>query len=283
VVVDGHTHLGAYVGHIRDAEEYDSEADGFWRKHHRVPNWIVEPYIEAMAWVDRVIVLAWPYPRNNIGRNECVAQFVREYGEKFVPFYSLNPRLPTAMSDLERAAQDRGARGIKMSSLYMKFKPDSEEYFPVYERIEELGLPVMWHQGTSFETQDGTLEWARPWMLDKVARSFPGIKIVISHFGYPWMREVVALLRKHPNVYTDVSCLATRTWALYNALVDALQYRAQDKIFFGSDYPLVTPAQMRDALYEASSIPEGTNLPPLPRNVIDDILNRNSLEILGID
>ena len=277
MVIDGHTHLGGA------SDREDVEARGYWRKHHRIPDSVVEPYVKAMEWVDRCIVLAWPFPPDNIGRNECVAQFVREYGEKFIPFYSLNPRLSTAMLDLERVAKDWGARGIKMSSLYMKFKPDSEEYFPVYERIEELGLPVMWHQGTSFEAEDGTLEWARPWMLDKVARTFPGIKIVISHFGFPWMREVVALLRKRPNVYTDVSCLATRTWVLYNALVDAVQYGAQDKIFFGSDYPLVTPAQMRDALYEASSIPEGTNLPPLPRHVIDDILHRNCLEILGIE
>jgi predicted TIM-barrel fold metal-dependent hydrolase len=282
VVVDGHTHLGAFVGDIRLREGSDLEAEEYWRKHHRVPDWVAEPYIEAMEWVERCIVLAWPYPRNNIGRNECVAQFVREYGNKFVPFYSINPRSPTAMSDLEHAVEDWGAQGIKMSSLYMEFKPDSEEYFKLYQRIEELGLVIMWHQGASFEAREGPLEWARPWMLDKVARTFPGVKIVISHFGFPWMREVVALLRKRPNIYTDVSCLATRTWVLYNALVDAVQYDAEDKVFFGSDYPLVTPAQMRDALYQASSIPEGTNLPPLPHEVVDGILDRNCLEILGI-
>jgi predicted TIM-barrel fold metal-dependent hydrolase len=127
------------------------------------------------------------------------------------------------------------------------------------------------------------LEWANPVMLDKISRTFPDLKMIIAHFGFPWIREVVALLRKCPNVYTNVSALATRTWVLYNALVDAVQYDAEDKVFFGSDFPMFTPAQMHDALYEASSIPEGTNLPSLPRDIIEGILNRNCLEILGVE
>jgi predicted TIM-barrel fold metal-dependent hydrolase len=119
-------------------------------------------------------------------------------------------------------------------------------------------------------------------MLDKVARTFPGLKMVIAHFGFPWVREVVALLRKRENVYTDVSALSERTWVLYNALVDSVQYGADDKVFFGSDFPGPTPEQMQEALYKASSIPEGTHLPALPRKVIDAIVNRNPLEVLGI-
>jgi predicted TIM-barrel fold metal-dependent hydrolase len=61
-----------------------------------------------------------------------------------------------------------------------------------------------------------------------------------------------------------------------------VQYGAADKIFFGSDYPLVTPMRMREALYEAAAIPKGTNLPPVPEDVVDGILRRNCLEILGI-
>jgi predicted TIM-barrel fold metal-dependent hydrolase len=273
VIVDNHTHLG---------DTLDSEAREYWKDCHRIPDRVVEDYIEAMSSVDRSILLGFPDPPENISSDECVALFVREHGDKFIPFYSINPALPTAMSDLERAVQEWGAKGIKMGPIYSKFRPDDEQYFAIYERIEELGLPIMWHQGSSFEAPDGTLEWAMPWMLDKVARTFPDLKMVIAHFGFPWIREVVALLRKRANVYTDVSALGTRTWVLYNALVDTLQYGAEDKVFFGSDFPMFTPAQIRDALYQASSIPEGTNLPALPGNVIDGIVNRNSLEILGI-
>jgi predicted TIM-barrel fold metal-dependent hydrolase len=278
VIVDVHTHLGL---------EVDRRAREYWREHHRVPDWRVGPYIEAMKSVDRSVLLAFPFPDYDISTNEsdneCVAQFVREHGDKFIPFYFLHPGHPTAMADLERAVQEWGAKGIKLTPIYANFRPDDEQYFPFYARIEELGLPVLWHQGSSMDAPNGPLEWAMPWRLDKIARTFPDLKMVIAHFGFPWIREVVALLRKRANVYADVSAFGTRTWVLYNALVDTVQYGAEDKVFFGSDYPMFTPAQMRDALYEASSIPEGTNLPPLSRDVIEGILNRNCLEILGIE
>jgi len=235
-----------------------------------------------MESVDRAIILAhWGPP--SINSNECVAHFVQEHGDKFVAFCNIDPGAPTVMSDLERAVQEWGAKGIKLGPIYQNFRPDDEQYFPVYERIEELELPIVWHQGTSFDAREGPLEWANPVMLDKIARTFPDLKMVIAHLGFPWIREVVALIRKHPNVYTDVSALGTRTWVLYNALVDAVQYGAEDKVFFGSDYPFFAPAQIRDALYEASSIPEGSNLPPLPWDVIGGILHGNCIEILGIE
>jgi predicted TIM-barrel fold metal-dependent hydrolase len=274
MLIDCHTHLTS------DPEE--SEPTRYWRRHHRIPDCVLEPYLKAMESMDRVIVLAWPYPPYSACGNEAAAQLTKEYGDKFLLFWAVNPRLPTALSNLERGVQEHGAVGVKMSSLYMKFKPDDRRYFPLYERIQELGLPVMWHQGSSFEAVDGPLEWAQPWRLDKVARTFPELKIVISHFGFPWVREAVALLRKRPNLYTDISSLGARTWILYDALVNAVQYGATEKIFFGSDYPLFTPEQMRAALYEAAAIPQGTNLPQVPAEVIDSILQRNCLEILGI-
>jgi predicted TIM-barrel fold metal-dependent hydrolase len=273
-MIDIHTHL---------ASIYDEEAKAFWESNRRIPERVAESYCEAMQSVDRAVLLAFPVPPGNIASNECVAHFVREQGGKFVPFYHIDPGLPTVMSDLERVAQEWGGKGIKLGPIYQGFKPDDERHFPVYERIEELGLPILWHQGSSLDAPNGPLEWAMPWRLDKIARTFPDLKMVIAHFGFPWIREVVALLRKRANVYTDVSAFGTRTWVLYNALVDTVQYGAEDKVFFGSDYPIYTPARMRDALYEASSIPEGTNLPQLSRDVIEGILNRNCLEILGIE
>jgi predicted TIM-barrel fold metal-dependent hydrolase len=273
VMIDIHTHLGA---------AFDQKAAEYWQKNHRIPDWVSEAYVQAMESVDKAIILGFSVPPGNITSNECVAHFIREHDDKFIPFYCVDPALPTATSDLDHAVQEWGAKGIKLGPIYQTFRPDDEQYFPVYERIEELELPIMWHQGSSFAAPEGPLEWAQPWMLDKISRTFPNLKMVIAHFGFPWIREVVALLRKRPNVYTDVSAFGTRTWGLYNALVDAVQYGAEDKVFFGSDFPMFTPAQMRDALYGASSIPEGTNLPPLPRDVIERILNRNCLEILGI-
>ncbi len=270
--IDCHSHLG---------DLGDQKAVEFWKKNHRIPDWVAEPYLEAMREVDRAIVLAHWGPLS-INSNEVVAYFTRE-NPKFVPFYNIDPRTTTVIAELDRLVQEMGGKGIKLGPIYQGFKPDNEAYFPVYEKIQTLGLPILWHQGTSFDAREGPLEWANPILLDKVARTFPDLKMIIAHLGFPWVREVIALVRKHPNIYADISGLRLRTWVLYTALVELIQYGGENKIFFGTDYPWFTPAEMRDGLYEAAAFPVGTNLPQLPEQVVEDILHRDTLQILGIE
>jgi uncharacterized protein len=270
--VDCHSHLGSLE---------DQKAAEYWKKNHRVPDWVGDPYLKAMESVDRAIMLAhWGPP--SINSNDVVAHFTREH-PKFVPFYNIDPRTPNVISDLDRLVQEMGGKGIKLGPIYQGFKPDDEAYFPVYEKIQALHLPILWHQGTSFDARFGPLEWASPVQLDKIARAFPELKMIIAHLGFPWVREVIALINKQPNVYADVSGLTLRTWVLYTALVEVLQYGGEDKIFVGTDFPWFTPDEAQAGLYSAAAIPTGTNLPPLPKEVVERILQRNCLEMLGIN
>jgi uncharacterized protein len=270
--IDCHSHLGDLT---------DLEAAEFWKTNHRVPDRVAGPYLEAMQSVDRAIMLAhWGPP--SINSNDVVACFTRE-NPKFVPFYNIDPRTPTVIADLDRLAHEMGGKGIKLGPIYQGFRPDDEAYFPVYEKIQSLRLPILWHQGSSFDAREGPLEWASPVLLDKIARAFPELKMIVAHLGFPWIRETIALVRKQPNVYADVSGLTLRTWILYTALVELIQYGGEDKIFFGTDFPWFTPAQAREGLYQAAAIPKGSNLPPLPEEVVEGILHRNCLKILGIE
>ena len=269
--IDCHSHLGD-LGDFRAAE--------YWQATHRLPDWVAEPDLEAMQSVDRAIILShWGPP--SINSNEVVCHFCREH-TKFVPFYNIDPRTPAVLTDLDRLAGEMSGKGIKLGPIYQGFKPDDEAYFPVYEKIEALGLPILWHQGSSFDAREGPLEWASPVLLDKVARAFPDLKMVVAHLGFPWIRETIALVRKQPNIYADVSGLRLRTWILYTALVELIQYGGEDRVFFGTDFPWFTPAECRQGLYEAAAIPAGTHMPQLPPEVVDGIIERNVLEVLGI-
>ena len=271
--VDLHSHLGELLDH---------KATEYWKENHRVPDWVAQPYLEAMEAVDKAVMLAHWGPLS-INSNECVAWFVEEYGPKFVPFYNAEPAEPNAVEKIEDWIKNHGGKGVKLGPLYQGFKPDEEEYFPLYEKIQELGVPILWHQSTSCDQRFGRLEWARPILLDKIARTFPDLKMIIAHFGYPWIGEVVALVGKHPNVYTDIAALRLRTWDLYNALIKIRQYGFEEKVFFGTDFPWFTPAQTRDGLYETAKISEGSNLPPLTREDVEKLINRDTLKILGVE
>ena len=76
--------------------------------------------------------------------------------------------------------------------------------------------------------------------MDEIAIRFPELRVVMAHLGHPWQRETIATIRKHPHVYADVSALFYRPWSFYEAR--ACDRGALEK-FFGSDFPIATPAE----------------------------------------
>ncbi len=142
-------------------------------------------------------------------------------------------------------------------------------------------MPVLVHPG-SFFSVGSKMEYARPALLDEVAREFPALKLIIAHLGYPWMDECVVLLGKHSNVYADVSGLLHRQWQAFNALLTAYHYGVMDKLLFGSDFPFKSAAAAIEALYGINQFTLGTSLPTIPRQQLKGIVERDTLALLGI-
>jgi len=92
----------------------------------------------------------------------------------------------------------------------------------------------------------------------------------------------VAVLRKHPNVYADVSGLLSRPWQAYGALVSAYQSQVIDKLLFGSDFPYTSVTDCIEALYSINQLTQGTNLPLVPRESLRGIVERDTLGLLGL-
>jgi predicted TIM-barrel fold metal-dependent hydrolase len=127
------------------------------------------------------------------------------------------------------------------------------------------------------------LEFGRPFLIDEVARSFPNLRIVIAQMGQPWIDESIVLLGKHEHVYADISGLFLRPWSGYNALVSAYQHGVSDKLLFGSDFPYTKPADCIEALFSINQLVQGTNLPVVPRETLRGIVERDALELLGLE
>ncbi len=213
--------------------------------------------------------------------NDYVAAYVAEHPEKLIGFASVDPNDGDAPDELRAAVGSLGLEGLKLGPIYQHFEPLGDRAFAVYAVAEELGLPVMWHQGTTF-IRDAPLAFARPMTLDEVARAFPRLRIVIAHLGHPWMEEAMATIRKHPTLFADISALESRPWQYYNGLIAALEYGVQDKILFGTDYPFSTIERTIAGLRGINRLVEGTHLPRVPGEVIDAIIERPTLELLGL-
>jgi predicted TIM-barrel fold metal-dependent hydrolase len=232
--------------------------------------------------VDKSIVLAFKsrYLKAEIP-NRFVADYCKRNPEKLIGFAGIDPTERTAVAELQIAQSELRLRGVTMSPATQDFHPTDSRAMRVYEEAEKLGMPVLFHPGGQF-TEHSKLEFARPYLLDEVARSFPKLRIVISQLGHPWIDETIVLLGKHLNVFADVSGLLGRPWQAYNALVATNQHGVIDKLLFGSDFPYTSATECIEALYSLNQIAQGTNMPVVPRESLRGVVERDTITLLGL-
>ena len=177
--------------------------------------------------------------------NEQVAQLV-EKQSRFIGFASVDPSLPTAVKDLERAVRSLGLRGLKLDPSLQNFKLDNTNLLnPLFEICEELHIPILIHCGMSL-TPSGLAQNAQPILLEKSIQKFPSVNFILAHFAWPWVQEATMLAIKYPNVYLDTAILYSGTPqdALKQVLINQVGFNVIErslshKILFGSNYPRV--------------------------------------------
>jgi predicted TIM-barrel fold metal-dependent hydrolase len=213
--------------------------------------------------------------------DEFVAAYVAKDPARLVGFLALDPTQAGWEEELVQGHQQLGLRGIKLMPMYAGFRPDEKRLDPLWEYATEHRLPVLLHTGTTFISQ-APLDCTLPRHLDEVAIRFPEVRIILAHLGHPYEPECVATIRKHPNLYADVSALHYRPFQLYHSLMLVQEYGVWDKILFGTDYPFTTVDASMAGLRGLNQITTGTGLPRLNEEAIEDMIYRDSLEILGL-
>jgi predicted TIM-barrel fold metal-dependent hydrolase len=169
-----------------------------------------------------------------------------------------------------------------MMPMYAGFSPDEERLDPLWTYASQHRLPVLLHTGTTFVSQ-APLDCTLPRLIDRVAIRFPDVRIILAHLGHPYEGECVAVIRKHPNVYADLSALHYRPFQLYQSLMLVQEYGVWEKILFGTDYPFTTVKATIDGLRGLNRMVEGTHLPRLDPDAIERVIVRDSLALLGLE
>jgi predicted TIM-barrel fold metal-dependent hydrolase len=241
-----------------------------------------ERHTAAMAGVSAAVVLGFHAPYSDVVvPNDYLADYCRRAPGRWFGFASVNPVEPGARAELERAHEELKLPGLKLGPVYQNYHPLDPRAFPVYAYAEKMGIPIIIHQATTFP-REAPLARALPLQLDELAIRFPELRVVLAHIGHPWEEDCVVTIRKHPNLYADISALHGRPWRFYQAMVTCVEYGVADKLLFGSDFPFFTPEQTAEGLRQVNRIVERTPLPRVPVKVIDGILERNPLEVLGL-
>lgn len=280
MIIDCHTHFWRYPGEL--TEELARET--FIMRQQEVDLDITpEMHAAAVAKVDRAIVFGLRAPLTGFFTvNDTVAEYIRTDPKKLIGFAAICPTEDNALAEVDRAAQELGLRGLKMAPIYGGWDPLDPRALKIFARAEELGLPIMFHQGTTYPRK-APLKYANPVLLEDIALRFPDLKMIIAHIGHPWEAEAIVLIRKQPNVFADISALFYRPWQYYNSLRLAVEYGVADKLLFGTDYPITTFDESVKGLHDIVKLSQEMRLPPLPEDLPDQILHRDTLGLLGLE
>ena len=178
--------------------------------------------------------------------NDYIAEVVQQYPNHFMGFASVDPwKGILAIKELERAVKELGLRGLKLHPTTQAFFPNDMQFYPLWKKCAELGIPVLFHTGQTgvgARTPGGggyKLKYSHPLLLDDVAADFPELSIIMAHPAVPWQEEQLAVVLHKANVYMDLSGWSPKYFR--PILTQYATSLLQDKVLFGSDYPVLPP------------------------------------------
>lgn len=174
-----------------------------------------------------------------------IATAAREHQDVMIPFGSVDPHRGRQGVDLADELVDAGVRGFKFHCSLQQFYANDRLAYPLYERIQAAGLPVLFHTGQSGAGRGVRggggirLKYTNPLHIDDLAVDFPDMPIIMAHPSFPWQDEAIAVALHKPQVYIDLSGWSPKYFP--PQLVRYANSLLQDKVLFGSDFPLIQP------------------------------------------
>ncbi len=239
-------------------------------------------HLAAAETVDACVVLAGhDGPREEINRK--LAEYVGQHRDKMVGFAVVDPTADSFRDkSLTTLTEKLGLRGFVLYCSMCGFHPAHSQAMRFYEAVEEVGLPIFFHNGSHALSAKAILEYTQPYLLDDVARAFPELKIVIGNMGVPFIEQTMSMLAKHENVFADLTIRPDKVWQTYNIVVAAHERDVMDRLLFGSGFPMGDAGECMETLLGFNMLLADTKLPTVPRGSIRNIIERDSLELLGI-
>ncbi len=279
MIVDVHTHVFRPEAHFDEHLRADMKRCGV---DPQVWGNVAERHLATTTSADVAVVFGiqaaatgWQVP------NDYVAAHVRTAPERLIFFASIDPAAHDFREELRRCHHDLHCQGIKLAPIYQGVHPLDPRYEEIYGYCQQYGLPILIHMATTFSS--GTpLEYARPAHMDQVATDYPDLKLILAHLGHPWEGELIAVIRRNSNVYADLSALYYRPWQFYNSMRLLVEYHAEAKVLFGSDFPFTTTSDSLSGVRKVNAVLGQSGLPRIPEEVLEGIIQRDTLGLLDL-
>ena len=208
---------------------------------------------------------------------EEIVEGASRHNDVLIPFGSVDPlQGKRAIDRAKDQFENLGVRGFKFHPTIQGFDPSDPEFFPLFEVIEQMEVPIVVHTG---QTGIGSgmpggrglrLALSNPMLLDSLAAHCPSLDIVMAHPSVPWQDEALAVATHKTNVWIDLSGWSPKYFP--ESLVRQANSILQNKVLFGSDFPLITPDRW---------LSDFANL-EMKDEVRPKILKDNAIRLLGL-
>jgi len=181
-----------------------------------------------------------------------------------------------AIRQASTAIRELHMLGFHFHPIMGRFAVDDRRFYPLWETIDDLGVPVMIDVGTTGMGAGlpgglgAKIRHAHPLAIDELAADFPTLKIVAAHPGWPWVDEMIAVALHKGNVFWELSGWAPKYFP--EAVKRDMRGRLQDKVMFGSDYPSIPYVRLLREWDELG----------LPDAIAEKIFHANAERILGL-
>lgn len=203
--------------------------------------------------------------------NQEVLKFCQARPDKFKGFWGIDPhKKMAAVAEIEDAVKNKGMSGVSLDPYLAHLPPSEARFYPIYSKCCELSVPVIITMAPPMDVPGAVLEYSRPADVDKVARDFPDLVIVMSHGGYPYAGEAVYTCLRNRNVYMDIS--EYERAPMVNIYIEGIKSMIPDKVLFASAHPFVEVS-------EALSAYKDFDLPP---EILERVMHGNAERVLGL-
>ena len=190
--------------------------------------------------------------------NGSVLEFCRAYPDMFLGFWGIDPhRGMDAVREVEKVVKEYGMKGIATDPYLAHISPCEARYYPIYAKCCELNVPVFITMAPPPMVQGALIEYTDPRDVDKVARDFPELTIIMSHGGYPFVQEAIFVCRA-PMATHYIESLTTGVLA--------------DKIIFASAHPFI---EQKDAIETYMNM-------GLDEETLAKVMYKNAYRVLGL-
>jgi uncharacterized protein len=300
-VIDIHTHpftteavMGQGVSYREAHEFFGSRPEAphheSWFKNHEAM--AIEKSVEQIkvgGYVDMAVLLnmnaccTW----GTSLPNDYISQYCETAPDFYLGYGGIDPNMPTdaALGELDRCVRDLKIVGLKFHPAYQNFSPDDrEKLYPIYERCVEYDIPILFHTGSTRMTHC-SIRTCKPELIDVVANDFPRLRLIMSHFGWPWTEEALAVMWRHEHVYCDLSGWLPKH--IYDTQPIVFQYMNSvmpDKFVYGSDYPAISPKVWIDqfATYIEDGFQWGGKAKDFDPANVERFFRSNAIEALNL-